>query len=166
MMRTGGLPGTYPDDRRAAAMPIATAAPPSWPVYRRHGPTPPAEAGSTKGATGRRQLPQSRNGGYRARRSPPAVASAAHTPTTPLRWRHTAVHVAKQRSCDPNGRPNGFPMDSQWIFNGCFFSIFFIIILESSRSQWIFFLMGPYHLKWNGRPNDFKWIFTELMLFF
>ena len=44
---------------------------------------------------------------------------------------------------------NGFSMDFQWIFNGCFFSIFFfimlcfIITLESSRSQWIFFLMGP-----------------------
>jgi hypothetical protein len=57
---------------------------------------------------------------------PPAVASAAHTPTTPLRWRHTAVHVAKQRSCDPNGRPNGFPMDSQWIFNGFSMVVFLV----------------------------------------
>ena len=60
---------------------------------------------------------------------PPAVASAAHTPTTPLRWRHTAVHVAKQRSCDPNGRPNGFPMDSQWIFNGFSMVVFLVSFL-------------------------------------
>ena len=90
------------------------------------------------------------------------IASTAHTPTTPLRWRHSAVHVAKQRSCDPNGRPNGFLMDFQWIFNGCFFSIFFFITLESSRSQWIFFLMGPLMdlLMERGGPMDFKWIFN------
>ena len=159
-MRTGGLPGTYPDDRRAAAMPIATAAPPSWPVYRRHGPTPPAEAGSTKGATGRRQLPQSRNGGYRARRPPPVVASAAHTPTTPLRWRHTAVHVAKQRSCDPNGRPNGFPMDSQWIFNGFSMVVFlvsFLLLLWNLQGANGFSSYGSFNGSFNGtgRPNGF-----------
>ena len=121
-MRTGGLPGTYPDDRRAAAMPIATAAPPSWPVYRRHGPTPPAEAGSTKGATGRRQLPQSRNGGYRARRPPPC--SCLGSPHT----HHAAAVAAYRRACGKTTelRPewkaqwisNGFSMDFQWIFNG------------------------------------------------
>mgnify|MGYP004068736527 CR=1 FL=1 len=65
------------------------------------------------------------------------------------------------------------PMDFQWIFNGfsmelsgliingCFFSIFFLI-LESSRSQWIFFLMGPLMdlLMERGGPMDFKWIFN------
>ena len=171
MMRTGGLPGTYPDDRRAAAMPIATAAPPSWPVYRRHGPTPPAEAGSTKGATGRRQLPQSRNGGYRARRPPPC--SCLGSPHT-----HHAAAVAayrRARGKTTELRPewkaqwisNGFSMDFQWIFNGSFFSIFFfirtfIITLESSRSQWIFFLMGPLMdlVMDRGGPMDFKWIFN------
>ena len=154
MMRTGGLPGTYPDDRRAAAMSIATAAPPSWPVYRRHGPTPRLRPARLRAPLVGGSCPSPGMADTGRVAPPPAVASAAHTPTTPLRWRHTAVHVAKQRSCDPNGRSNGFPMDFQWIFNGCFFSIFFIIILESSMD---FLPNGSSNGSCNGtgRPNGF-----------
>jgi hypothetical protein len=42
------------------------------------------------------------------------------------------------------------------------FLVFFFLILESSRSQWIFFLMGPLMdlVMDRAGPMDFQWIFN------